>query len=101
MRGLNLSDQMGYPDGWNQLAYCGNGVTSSVDFWGCRQVDLHKEILFGDEKPLRYEKYGEPYWDYNYFGEKHKYQGAATTRPTPSGRPTSPLATPRRTATGR
>ena len=24
-------DPMGYPDGWNQLAYCGNGVTSAVD----------------------------------------------------------------------
>ena len=25
------ADPMGYPDGWNQLAYCGNGVTSAVD----------------------------------------------------------------------
>lgn len=25
---------MGYPDGWNQLAYCRNGVTSAVDMWG-------------------------------------------------------------------
>lgn len=24
---------MGYPDGWNQLAYCNNGVTSAVDLW--------------------------------------------------------------------
>ena len=29
------ADPMGYPDGWNQLAYCGNGVTSAVDLWGC------------------------------------------------------------------
>jgi RHS repeat-associated protein len=29
------ADPMGYPDGWNQLAYCNNGVTSSVDLWGC------------------------------------------------------------------
>ena len=29
------ADAMGYPDGWNQLAYCGNGVTSAVDLWGC------------------------------------------------------------------
>ena len=28
-------DPMGYPDGWNQLAYCNNGVTSAVDLWGC------------------------------------------------------------------
>ena len=29
------ADPMGYPDGWNNLAYCNNGVTSSVDLWGC------------------------------------------------------------------
>lgn len=29
------ADPLGYPDGWNQLAYCGNGVTGSVDLWGC------------------------------------------------------------------
>jgi len=29
------ADPMGYPDGWNQLAYCGNGVTGAVDLWGC------------------------------------------------------------------
>jgi len=29
------ADPMGYPDGWNQLAYCNNGVTCSVDLWGC------------------------------------------------------------------
>ena len=29
------ADPLGYPDGWNQLAYCGNGVTSAVDLWGC------------------------------------------------------------------
>ena len=28
-------DPMGYPDGWNQLAYCGNGVMSAVDLRGC------------------------------------------------------------------
>jgi RHS repeat-associated protein len=32
------ADPMGYPDGWNQLAYCNNGVTSSVDLWGCSTV---------------------------------------------------------------
>ena len=31
---------MGYPDGWNQLAYCGNGVTGAVDLWGCETVYL-------------------------------------------------------------
>ncbi|MGN0847461.1 MAG: hypothetical protein ACI4RA_08780 [Kiritimatiellia bacterium] len=28
------ADPLGYPDGWNQLAYCGNGVTGVVDFMG-------------------------------------------------------------------
>ncbi len=28
------ADPMGYPDGWNQLAYCNNGVTSLVDIFG-------------------------------------------------------------------
>ena len=32
------ADPMGYPDGWNQLAYCNNGVTSAVDLWGCEWV---------------------------------------------------------------
>ena len=29
------ADPMGYPDGWNQLAYCGNGVVSRIDYQGC------------------------------------------------------------------
>ncbi|MBP5284517.1 MAG: hypothetical protein ILO34_00195, partial [Kiritimatiellae bacterium] len=29
------TDPLGYPDGWNQLVYCNNGVTSAVDLWGC------------------------------------------------------------------
>ena len=28
------ADPLGYPDGWNQLAYCGNGVMSAVDYIG-------------------------------------------------------------------
>ncbi|MBQ2623489.1 MAG: hypothetical protein IJG18_00145 [Kiritimatiellae bacterium] len=28
------ADPMGYPNGWNALAYCGNGVTSAVDYIG-------------------------------------------------------------------
>ena len=34
------ADPMGYPDGWNQLAYCNNGVTSAVDLWGCEWVHV-------------------------------------------------------------
>ena len=29
------ADPMGYPDGWNQLAYCRNGVVYSADLFGC------------------------------------------------------------------
>ena len=32
------ADPLGYPDGWNQLAYCRNWVTSAVDLWGCATV---------------------------------------------------------------
>ena len=31
-------DPLGYPDGWNQLAYCNNGVTTAVDLWGGHTV---------------------------------------------------------------
>ncbi len=38
------ADPMGYPDGWNQLAYCGNGVVDSVDLWGCVDINLHNQV---------------------------------------------------------
>jgi hypothetical protein len=31
---------MGYPDGWNPLAYLNNHATSSVDLWGCVAIAL-------------------------------------------------------------
>jgi hypothetical protein len=34
---------MGYPDGWNQLAYCGNAATSAVDLWGCEMQDPYRD----------------------------------------------------------
>ncbi len=34
------ADPMGYPDGWNQLAYCNNAATTAVDLWGCETVIL-------------------------------------------------------------
>ena len=40
------ADPLGYPDGWNQLAYCGNGVTSSVDLWGCEVFDDAWKLIF-------------------------------------------------------
>ena len=38
------ADPMGYPDGWNQLAYCGNGVTGCVDLWGCVVKTVNLDI---------------------------------------------------------
>jgi RHS repeat-associated protein len=35
------SDPMGYPDGWNQLAYCGNGVVGRVDVAGGKWTELN------------------------------------------------------------
>ena len=36
------ADPLGYPDGWNQLTYCNNGVTRSVDLYrvpfSCRRT---------------------------------------------------------------
>ena len=40
------ADPMGYPDGWNALAYCGNGVTASVDLWGCKEIVLLGEVNY-------------------------------------------------------
>ncbi len=37
------ADPLGYPDGWNALAYCNNGVTSAVDLWGCADVNYFNE----------------------------------------------------------
>lgn len=33
------ADPIGYPDGWNPLAYCNNDVTRNVDFLGGYQID--------------------------------------------------------------
>lgn len=61
------ADPMGYPDGWNQLVYCNNGVTSAVDLWGCATTPNLEprelgEIVVGDKKPLRSVKQGDPSW---------------------------------------
>jgi RHS repeat-associated protein len=34
------ADPLGYPDGWNNLAYCNNGVTSSIDWLGGYTYDV-------------------------------------------------------------
>ena len=41
------ADPMGYPDGWNQLAYCGNASPCYVDYIGCLDINLfppHEDI---------------------------------------------------------
>ena len=32
------ADPLGYPDGWNQLAYCGNGVINASDLFGAVKI---------------------------------------------------------------
>ena len=62
------ADPMGYPDGWNQLAYCGNGVTSVVDLWGC--VRTHAKHSVGTREALwtceqaSWLKYGVTFYGY-------------------------------------
>ena len=34
------SDPLGYPDGWNNLAYCNNGVVSNIDWQGGNSVKI-------------------------------------------------------------
>ncbi len=62
------ADPMGYPDGWNQLVYCNNGVTSAVDLWGCEVFDDAWELIFGHcmvgggvELDLLYDEYFTSY----------------------------------------
>ena len=41
------ADPLGYPDGWNQLAYCGNEICSSVDLLGAVKVFCRDENDYG------------------------------------------------------
>ncbi len=38
------ADPLGYPDGWNQLAYCNNGVVRDVDYFGCFSLSVEGAI---------------------------------------------------------
>ena len=40
-------DPLGYPDGWNNLAYVNNKVSSSIDFLGGWTVEAHNLIIAG------------------------------------------------------
>lgn len=37
------ADPLGYPDGWNALAYCNNGVIENIDLWGGVNLNLFKK----------------------------------------------------------
>ena len=38
------ADPLGYPDGWNQLAYCGNKVIRRCDILGCKAGDVYDSL---------------------------------------------------------
>ena len=39
------SDPLGYPDGWNNLAYCNNGVLYSIDVYGAATISLRRRYV--------------------------------------------------------
>ena len=66
------ADPIGYPDGWNQLAYCGNGVVSSVDIYGAERFDRAWRVILshwlggsGDELDIFYDGYFSDYMNAN------------------------------------
>ena len=69
------ADPMGYPDGWNQLAYCGNGVTGSFDVFGAKRIKTDPPYEHYDKAELKstylwtgYDyselRWYNLYWDY-------------------------------------
>ena len=83
------ADPLGYPDGWNQLAYCGNEVNRCVDWYGaaCKCVVCNCGVwvypsLFGDGKHYFMGRDGMPIFNSkddimnfmeNYFPEAHYF----------------------------
>ena len=66
------ADPLWYPDGWNALAYCNNGVTSAVDIGGAEKFDKAWRVIFfhwlsgsGDELDLFYDSYFSKYMNAN------------------------------------
>ena len=37
------SDPLGYPDGWNNLAYCNNEITDTIDWLGCVLIKKNRK----------------------------------------------------------
>ena len=44
------ADPLGYPDGWNQLAYCGNSVVASLDYLG--GVSVNGCVIPSNDLPI-------------------------------------------------
>ena len=42
------TDPLGYPDGWNNLAYCNNGVTIKIDYLGGNEVVI---VVYKEDTP--------------------------------------------------
>ena len=69
------ADPMGYPDGWNQLAYCRNWVTSAVDFLGafsiiCRDQNNAMNLVYAESSLRLVEGSGSAFSDcFVYEGE--------------------------------
>jgi len=40
------ADPLGYPDGWNQLAYCNNGVINNVDVLGLSETWIQDNVRY-------------------------------------------------------
>ena len=38
------ADPLGYPDGWNQMAYCGNEVIDAFDLYGCHTWEERRKV---------------------------------------------------------
>ena len=61
------ADPMGYPDGWNALAYCCNSVTDAVDLWGCAialsdistDAGIIERVLLAEVMSPAYSSYDE------------------------------------------
>ena len=64
------SDPLGYPDGWNNFAYCNNMVTTGVDWLGGETLTL---IPIDPQAQLL----GDLGIDYEAFGDCQKLQGTA------------------------
>ena len=66
------ADPLGYPDGWNQLAYCGNACVSYVDYIGCETWGYYQEITA--QTNANYERYASLHHsDHPVRGERYEH----------------------------